>query len=79
MLGYNESQILHRITEPGFGLPYQKRQITKEKSEIVELIKQSMNKTAERVAKVIAANNKKIEEDLRKAGVTIKNEGLPSN
>lgn len=79
MLGYSESQILQRIREPGFGVQYQKRQITKEKSEIVELIKQSMNKMAERVAKVIAANNNKIEEDLRKAGVTIKNEGLPSN
>ena len=79
MLGYNQSEILARITQGGFGLPENVRGETREQSDARQQTKQALDRLAHGVARAIEANNEKMEEDLRKAGVTLENEGLPSN
>jgi hypothetical protein len=78
MIGYNESQILTRINE-GALASYPKRKIATVQPELLKYIEFTKQQVFKGVARAIVANNKRVEEDLRKAGLTIKNEGLPSD
>lgn len=71
MIGYNESEILARIIEGGTGIPEHVRGETEEQLKTRQLFRQAINRVTKNIAKAIAANNTKIEEDLRKAGVNL--------
>lgn len=82
MIGCNEEELRKRIIVKGLALiqPYE---VPDEQQHlhaiIVDRIEERAVKLARAMIEAILANNNKIEEDFRKAGVTIKNESLPSD
>jgi len=82
MIGYSEEELRNKIVIKGLAL-IPPHEVPDEQKElygiIVNHIEQRAKKLARTVVEAIVCNNKRIEDDLRKAGVTIKKEELPAD